>query len=283
MLSGPPQSEVGPTRQIAILLVDDQPFVGMAVGRLLATERDITLHCCHKAVDAVSHANELAPSVILQDLLMPDIDGLTLVGHFRRNPATASTPIIVLSGNDDAPTRARAAESGANDYLVKLPSKDSLIASIRRSLTPAGAAITPAPIHAVAAAPASNVTFDRRLITEISGDLEDPREFIAMMIDTFLEDAAILVETLTQAGASWDVPALKMAAHSLKGSSLTIGASKLGGLCAQLEQHLERQPGAMVKALLIKSVSEEFARVRIACLLERDGGAAPVDVPANPG
>ena len=79
----------GEPRQIVVLLVDDQAFVGAAVGRLLATEPDIALHCCRNALDAIALANQLNPTIILQDLVMPDIDGLTLVRLFRTNPPTA--------------------------------------------------------------------------------------------------------------------------------------------------------------------------------------------------
>ena len=84
-------------RQIVVLLVDDQPFVGAAIRRLLATEPDITLHCCSQATEAVARANEVAPAVILQDLMMPGLDGLSLVGLFRANPATARTPRSPIS------------------------------------------------------------------------------------------------------------------------------------------------------------------------------------------
>jgi CheY-like chemotaxis protein/HPt (histidine-containing phosphotransfer) domain-containing protein len=248
----------------------------MAVGRLLAGEPDMTLHCCHKAADALAHANQLAPTVILQDLHMPEIDGPTLVGRFRSNPATATTPIIVLSGNDDAPTRAQAAASGANDYLVKLPNKETLIACIRRHADAPSDAQASEAAPAAAAAGASP-TFDRTFIVEISDGLEDPRAFIVTLIDQYLGDAATLVDTLNQAAGPWDVPVLKMAAHTLKGSSLMIGASRLGALCAQVEEHLGRQPGDMVKALLIRALNEEFVRVRSACLLERDGVTPSAD------
>lgn len=102
----------GNDRQIVVLLVDDQPFVGAAVGRLLATEHDITLNCCTSAVDALAVAGRLNPTIILQDLVMPDIDGLTLVRLFRTNPPTARTPVIVLSGNDDPDTRSSARARG---------------------------------------------------------------------------------------------------------------------------------------------------------------------------
>src|ERR1700722_15471911 len=119
-------------RPIVVLLVDDQSFVGAAVGQLLESERDIQLRCCLSAVDAIALANRIAPTLILQDLVMPEIDGLTLVRSFRTNPQTAGTPVIVLSGNDDASTRSKAMAAGAKGYLVKLPPKAELIACIRQ-------------------------------------------------------------------------------------------------------------------------------------------------------
>jgi len=111
-----------PRARTTILLVDDQRFVGLALARLLDPE------------------DRLRPDLILQDLVLPDADGLTLVATFRRHAATASTPVVVLSGNDDGATRARALAAGAADYLVKLPSKDALIACLDRHLSSAAAA-----------------------------------------------------------------------------------------------------------------------------------------------
>src|ERR1700736_5975208 len=119
-------------RAISVLLVDDQRLVGAALERLLTSEEDMELHCCYSAVEAVARANEIGPTVILQDLVLPDIDGLTMVRRFRANPSTAATPIIVLSATDDSGTRARAMAEGADDYLVKLPAKIDLVACIRR-------------------------------------------------------------------------------------------------------------------------------------------------------
>jgi two-component system chemotaxis family response regulator WspR len=134
-------------RPIVVLLVDDQRLVGAAVGQLLAAEPDIELHCCLQAVDAVATANQIVPDVVLQDLVMPDIDGLTLVRLFRENRLTAGAPVIVLSGNDDAATRARALAEGAADYLVKLPAKADLIACIRRHAGRTGDAIGATPFR----------------------------------------------------------------------------------------------------------------------------------------
>src|SRR5215471_3032638 len=89
-----------PDYHVMVLLVDDQAMVCEAVRRALANQPDIDFHYCADAAEAVTVANQIKPTVILQDLVMPGIDGLTLVGLFRANPATKETPIIVLSTNE---------------------------------------------------------------------------------------------------------------------------------------------------------------------------------------
>src|SRR5688500_11413447 len=78
---------------VTVLLVDDQAIVGEAVRRMLAPEKDIVFHFCSDPTKAIETANQLEPTVILQDLVMPDIDGLTLVRFFRGNPKTRDIPL----------------------------------------------------------------------------------------------------------------------------------------------------------------------------------------------
>lgn len=119
------------TRPLVVLLVDDQATVNEAVHSLLASETDIVYYYCPTATAALQQAIALAPTVILQDLIMPDVDGMTLVKQFRSHPATASIPIIMLSTNDNPATKAEAFAIGVNDYLVKLPDQIELIARVR--------------------------------------------------------------------------------------------------------------------------------------------------------
>jgi CheY-like chemotaxis protein/HPt (histidine-containing phosphotransfer) domain-containing protein len=114
-----------------VLLVDDQAMVCEAVRRALANQADIDFHYCSDAREAINIANQIKPTVILQDLVMPGIDGLTLVSQFRANPTTKDIPIIVLSTNENPQVKGQAFALGANDYLVKLPDKIELIARIR--------------------------------------------------------------------------------------------------------------------------------------------------------
>src|SRR5258707_8730943 len=121
----------GTDYHVMVLLVDDQAMVCEAVRRALANQGDLDFHYCAEAREAITLANQIKPTVILQDLVMPGIDGLTLVSQFRANPATKDTPIIVLSTNENPQVKGQAFAMGANDYFVKLPDKIELIARIR--------------------------------------------------------------------------------------------------------------------------------------------------------
>jgi len=261
---------------ISVLLVDDQRFVGAALERLLAGEPDIELHCCLNAVDAIARANQIGPTLILQDLVLPDIDGLTMVKMFRANPSTASTPIIVLSGNDDAGSRGRAIAAGANDYLVKLPARQDLIACIRRhaagnAADPSESTVTSAPAT-VPSGQHSDETLDRGVIAQFRQETTDGvPAFMLALIDQFIEEAATQVEALRDAGQRLDVAALKAGAHSLKGSSMTMGAKRLAALCLQMEDHAARHPSGAVTSALMVQLDQEFVKVRTALEAERQG------------
>ncbi|WP_460045395.1 diguanylate cyclase domain-containing protein [Pseudomonas sp. S2_H01] len=114
-----------------VLLVDDQAMIGEAVRRGLANEENIDFHFCADPHQAIAQAIQIKPTVILQDLVMPGLDGLTLVREYRNNPATRDIPIIVLSTKEDPLIKSAAFAAGANDYLVKLPDNIELVARIR--------------------------------------------------------------------------------------------------------------------------------------------------------
>jgi two-component system chemotaxis family response regulator WspR len=114
-----------------VLLVDDQVMVCEAVRRALAHHGDVDFHYCTDPLEAITVAQRVKPTVILQDLVMPGVDGLDLVRQYRKHPALHAVPVIVLSTKEDPATKSEAFQAGANDYLVKLPDKIELIARVR--------------------------------------------------------------------------------------------------------------------------------------------------------
>ena len=275
MIEQLPQATRGPSegrRPIVVLLVDDQRFVGAAVGRLLGAEPDIELHCCLQAVDAIAMANQIVPDVVLQDLVMPDIDGLTLVRLFRENPQTKGTPVVVLSGNDDAATRARALADGSADYLVKLPAKADLIACIRRHAScnrDGFAALPSSPATSPQPGAVNNETLDRDTIGTFL-EMGSP-DFVRSLIDRFTQEAASQVRTLREAAERQDRAALNATAHGLKGSSMIMGARRLAALCAQVENQLSGVAGGVVTPALMTELDLELVRVRDALASVRPG------------
>ena len=184
---------------------------------------------------------------------MPEVDGLTLVRAFRANPQTAWTPVIVLSGNDDAGSRARALAEGANGYLVKLPPKAELIACIReQSARSAG----------------GSATLD---LTVIDGfrDAGAP-DFMRRLIDQFILESGARVRALQEAALRADAPALTAGAHSLKGSSMIMGASRLAALCAQVEEQVAVAPGGTVTLALMTEIDQELVRVQHALVAQKE-------------
>ncbi|WP_457354552.1 diguanylate cyclase [Roseateles sp. P5_D6] len=126
-----PKPSAARRRPVMVLLVDDQAMIGEAVRRALLSHADIDFHYCADPAKAIALAEQIGPTVILQDLVMPGIDGLTLVRRYRANTATMDIPIVVLSTTEDPAVKSEAFEAGANDYLVKLPSQVELVARIR--------------------------------------------------------------------------------------------------------------------------------------------------------
>ncbi len=116
---------------IKVLLVDDQRIVGETIRRMLVDIPGLEYRFCADPGIALAEADAFEPTVILQDLIMPGVDGIDMVRAFRENPKTAATPLIVLSSKEEATTKADAFAAGANDYLVKLPDKLEVVARIR--------------------------------------------------------------------------------------------------------------------------------------------------------
>ncbi|MES2743121.1 MAG: diguanylate cyclase [Pseudomonadota bacterium] len=127
----PKPDGAAPPPAVRVLLVDDQLIIAEAMRRLLSGLDDIAYHFVTDAKRALDTALAFAPTVILQDLVLPDIDGFDLIALYRQHPALAQVPVIVLSSKEDPALKARSFAVLANDYLVKLPERAELLARIR--------------------------------------------------------------------------------------------------------------------------------------------------------
>lgn len=113
-----------------VLLADDSPTVGTAIGNLLRDENDIQFNYCRDPVQVVDRVRALQPTVLLLDLVMPEVDGLTVLKELRDDPQFSALPVIILSSKESAEVKAECFATGATDYMVKIPDGLELVARI---------------------------------------------------------------------------------------------------------------------------------------------------------
>ena len=122
---------------IRVLLVDDQAVVRRALRGRLHLEPDLeVVGEASSGSEALTLARELTPDVVLMDIEMPGMDGITAtVALLRMVPKTR---VVILSIQDDAQTRERALAAGAVAFVEKRGSTDALLSAIRQAAGQSG-------------------------------------------------------------------------------------------------------------------------------------------------
>lgn len=85
-------------------------------------------------IEALKKARSLLPDLILLDLMLPELDGFAVCEVLRRDPNTASVPVIILTAMSSQLARLTGLEVGANDYITKPFSSKDLLARIESAL-----------------------------------------------------------------------------------------------------------------------------------------------------
>ncbi|WP_405490542.1 response regulator transcription factor [Streptomyces sp. NBC_00096] len=117
--------------QQRILVVDDEPAVREALRRSLAFEGYGT-QTAVDGIDALDKAASYTPDLIILDIQMPRMDGLTAARRLRA--AGSTTPVLMLTARDTVGDRVTGLDAGADDYLVKPFELDELFARVRALL-----------------------------------------------------------------------------------------------------------------------------------------------------
>jgi CheY-like chemotaxis protein len=118
-----------------ILIVDDEPHM-LRVTELSIKKGGFDIVIGRNGREAVELATREKPALIVMDVSMPEMDGLTALQFLKCNPDTAAIPVIMLTVRGQAVTRHQAELSGAAVYLTKPFSPSQLLAEVRRLLEP---------------------------------------------------------------------------------------------------------------------------------------------------
>jgi DNA-binding response OmpR family regulator len=114
----------------SILVIEDDPAIRSAVQRTMA-DRGHAVAIASSGMSGLEHVLVERPDVVLLDLGLPDVDGLTMISMIR---AASTVPIIVITARDDDATIVKALDAGADDYVVKPFGADQVSARIRALL-----------------------------------------------------------------------------------------------------------------------------------------------------
>ncbi len=116
-----------------VLVIDDDRDLRRAVRFALTAGHLDTLEA-ESATDGLAHATQFRPDLILCDHNLGQGNGLDVLGWLRQNPATATIPLILITGSDDASVMRRGMDLGADDYLHKPFTGEELLAAVQARL-----------------------------------------------------------------------------------------------------------------------------------------------------
>jgi two-component system alkaline phosphatase synthesis response regulator PhoP len=116
--------------QRRVLVVEDDPDIVELVSHYLAAE-GFTLESSSDGREALARLETGTYQLLVLDLQLPGMDGLTLLSELRRRPATRGLPVVMLTARGDLADRVVGLELGADDYIVKPFSPKELVARVR--------------------------------------------------------------------------------------------------------------------------------------------------------
>lgn len=123
-----------------IIVVDDEPQIHRFLGPALEAAGYAPVRAT-KAAEGLKLAAERAPSLVLLDLGLPDLDGVEVIPRLR---AFTTVPIVVLSARDAEAAKVAALDAGADDYVEKPFALGELLARLRAVLRRAASTLMPA-------------------------------------------------------------------------------------------------------------------------------------------
>lgn len=120
------------TAQPLVLVVDDNADMREHISSVLSN--DFQVVTAVNGIDALRKIREAIPSLILSDLMMPEMDGIGLLREVKTNPATSRIPVILLTARAGEESKIEGLQTGADDYLVKPFSSRELIARLHAQI-----------------------------------------------------------------------------------------------------------------------------------------------------
>ena len=243
-------------RDARVLVVDDQQFNREVVEGLLAVVGIVPQMANNgqEALDLLEKAGAGAFDLVLMDIQMPVMDGLTATRALRTRAGFSDLPVIAMTAHTMAHEKQRSLDAGLNDHIGKPFDNQRFYALLRQwiprdkqlaaeAACTSAAALPPPPDAQLAALQGIDTQVGLALFV---GDEARYRHWLG----NFIDEAPRLLEAIRQGLASGQSEVAGNAAHTLKGRSGMLGMNELHRLAATLETALDG--GAPADALLAR-------------------------------
>ncbi|MEK0083604.1 ATP-binding protein [Benzoatithermus flavus] len=213
-------------RAPSVLLVEDNA-TNQLVARAFLDRLGCRTQLAGNGAEAIDAAARQRFDVILMDISMPVMDGIEATRRLRAEGTTV--PIIALTASAGAGDAERFRAAGMNGCLLKPIVFGGLRAALAEALTGASIGMAAASAEPESARP----VLDREHVDRLRAEVGD--EIVDTLIAAACQDLTQVTETCRQALEKADRPALRTAAHALKGLAAAIGASALSARAAAIE------------------------------------------------
>jgi signal transduction histidine kinase/CheY-like chemotaxis protein/HPt (histidine-containing phosphotransfer) domain-containing protein/PAS domain-containing protein len=279
-------ARIGEKWPLRILLAEDNATNQKLALRLLERvgyQADMAAN----GIEALTALKRQHYDVVLMDIQMPEMDGLTATRHIRRELSYAQQPrVIAMTANAMQGDREMCLAAGMDDYVSKPIRIEELVEALSKSRplettrdvgTQAKSPRTEAPDGATALAPAPPLNggvLDPKALADLLTMLGGEFVYLEEIIDSFLEDAPKLLTELDQFVEEGDSAGVRRIAHSLKSNGADFGAMTFSNLCKDLE--LVGKSGALNgSAHLATQIATEYEKVAAALTLVRSERRIP--------
>ena len=123
----------GVTRQV--LLIEDEPHIAEAIRFLLGLD-GWAVTVLADGIEGLAAVRDRLPDLVILDLMLPGLSGLEILKALRGDPATAATPVMMLTAKGQGRDREAAERAGANLFMAKPFSNAEIVAAARGLVPP---------------------------------------------------------------------------------------------------------------------------------------------------
>lgn len=116
-----------------VLLIEDEPNIAEAI-RFILGRNGLQVFVQVDGRDGLAAVESVRPDLVILDLMLPGMDGMEVLGHLRRDPATQSLPVMMLTAKGQGRDREAATRAGVSAFMTKPFSNADMVAAVRALL-----------------------------------------------------------------------------------------------------------------------------------------------------